>query len=93
MSLIINRKEDDNTIIYTYKYYAIMNYILFILIVLMIWKIYPFFIAVLIYSIVLLLDTWKTSKELRKAMKEDRVEVRGSRWSVKNPLTATIRKD
>ena len=46
----------------------------------------------IIIVIVFLVDTWKIRAEIREAMKKQGCDVRGSKFSISNPLTVIVKK-
>jgi hypothetical protein len=45
-----------------------------------------------IITIILIIDIWKPSREIKKAMKKGHVEVSGSKLSLSNPTKFVIKK-
>ena len=46
-----------------------------------------------VYFFIYLIRTSRISREIKTATKAGGVEVSGSKWSISNPMTVTIRKD
>ena len=96
MGLLHERKETSDEIVVVWKYYPIYLWILFI-------SLATFFffsgairmVAIIIFvtdMIIGLVDSWKPLKEMKAAMKNGKVEVSGSKWSLSKPLTSKIKK-
>ena len=95
MALLYERKETPDEIIIVYKYwplfYIILTATLILSFILEKWAniLWAFFgISVIIF----IADIWKPNKEIRKAMREDSVQVSGSKFSFSKPFTAVIKK-
>lgn len=97
MALLYDRVETETETVITYKYqpilyvglilFAILSTTDFELISSAIFNI--LFLAFLIFWIINLLPSYK---ETREAMKKGSVQVSGSKFSLKNPMTIKIRK-
>jgi len=93
--MLYERKETKDQIKIKYKYWASYYIILLLFVVLAVvandylsWFLPLFILLAILFTV----DFWKPNQEVRKAMKQGRVEVTGSKFSFSKPLTAVIKK-
>ncbi len=97
MTLLYDRKETDNEVIIIYKYRAAFYIVLLAAILLTIpeatqsisYYIAPF---ILLFGVFWIIGHLKPSREIKRAMKNGKVKVTGSKFSFTSPLTFTIKK-
>lgn len=98
MAIFYEKKETENEILYIYKYSASFYYALLFAFLTAIpdgfARISYFVISpiVLLFCLIWIVDHWKPNRELRAAMKKGKVEITGSKFSFKNPLTCIVKK-
>jgi len=101
MGLFYKRKETSDEIIIVYKYYPLFWIFLIvipissvILDVVIGGKAGDILIDLIwVIVIIFLIDIWKPSQEVRKAMRKGNVQMSGSKFSFSNPLTVRIKKN
>ena len=102
MVLLYERNETPDEVIIVYKgwllfYVMIITYIVleFIFDIFIkspaahFWLIAIFFILIIVFII----DSWKPNREIRRALKENVVQVSGSKFSLRNPFIVVIKKN
>jgi hypothetical protein len=96
MSLFYDRIESSGKTVIVYKYWPLFYYGLGGTIIssfilgkwcMLVGLLFAMFV------VVLLLDLWKPTREVKKAMKNGQVKISGSKFSFKNPLTIEISED
>ena len=97
MPLIYDRTETEKEIIICYKRCLILNILSYVSYIGMLVSIVIFrnmWISLLFYLLgfILALSWLKPGKEIKQAMQKGSISVKGSKWSVSNPLTIVITK-
>jgi hypothetical protein len=98
MPFFYGRKESQEDIVIVFKYWPAFYIILLLGILgVPLLKLDPkwnFLIStvMIVFLIVWILGHHKANKEVRKAMKNGKVEVSGSKFSFKNPMTFRMKK-
>ncbi len=95
MGLLYDRKETKETIVITYKYWAL--FYLFLLAVIILSFVFPRDLTlvsplIILISIGFIIGIWKPNREIRKAMKQGKIEITGNKFSFSKPFTAIIKK-
>ncbi len=106
MSLFCERTETPTEVIVTYKYRALYYIVFFGALVLstlgqrlvpdtLILELVASFgpvAVIVIFWAVYFIDTWSVNREVRQAMKNQKVAISGNKFSFANPFTVTITK-
>lgn len=94
MGIFYKRKETPEKIEIVYKcnfYYYLLLLLLIVLGVFFNFFVFSMF-AIAILTVIYMVDLLKPSREVKRAMKEGKVEMEGSKYSLSNPVKVVIKK-